>query len=258
MSALWGVALAAMVAAIAWRARALTTGGAIAAGFVGAATFGAGGWPAAAVLFAFFIPSALLSRTGKARKRAMTDTGKHGPRDARQVLANGGVAAVCALAATRGNGAFAAAFAGAFAAAAADTWATEIGVLSPERPRSILTFRPVVAGLSGGVTVAGTLASIAGAVAVASTAALTGVAAFAPVVVAGVAGSLADSAIGAALQALRWCPRCERACETNPHACGTPTQLRRGLEWMDNDAVNLAATLTGAVVAALFVAWATR
>jgi uncharacterized membrane protein len=30
------------------------------------------------------------------------------------------------------------------------------------------------------------------------------------------------------------------------------------LEWMDNDAVNLAATLTGAVVAASFVAWATR
>jgi uncharacterized protein (TIGR00297 family) len=258
VSALWGVALAAIVAAAAWRARALTASGAIAAGLVGAATFGAGGWPAAAVLFAFFVPSALLSKAGSARKRAMTDTGKHGPRDARQVLANGGVAAFCAVGATHGNGALAAAFAGAFAAAAADTWATEIGVLSSERPRSILTFRPVVAGLSGGVTIAGTLASVAGAVAVASTAALTGIAAFAPVAVAGVAGSLVDSAIGAALQALRWCPRCERACETNPHACGTPTQLRRGLEWMDNDAVNLAATLTGAVVAASFVALGTR
>lgn len=258
MSVWWGVALAAVVATGAWRARALTPNGAIAAGLVGAATFGAGGWPAAAVLFAFFVPSALLSKAGSTRKRAMTDTGKHGPRDARQVLANGGVAAVCAVAATHGNGAFAAAFAGAFAAAAADTWATEIGVLSPERPRSILTFRPVAAGLSGGVTVAGTLASVAGAVAVGSTAALAGVAPFAPVVVAGVAGSLADSAIGAALQALRWCPRCERACETNPHACGTPTQLRRGLEWMDNDAVNLAATLTGALVAAFCVSFGTR
>ena len=255
---MWGVALAATVAAAAWRARALTASGAIAAGLVGAATFGAGGWPAAAVLFAFFVPSALLSKAGSARKRAMTDTGKHGPRNARQVLANGGVAALCAVASTNGNGAFAAAFAGAFAAAAADTWATEIGVLSSERPRSILTFRPVAAGLSGGVTIAGTLASIAGAIAVASTAALTGIAAFAPVAVAGVAGSLVDSAIGAALQALRWCPRCERACETNPHACGTPTQLRRGLEWMDNDAVNLAATLTGAVVAASFVAFGAR
>jgi uncharacterized protein (TIGR00297 family) len=254
----WGVALAAIVAAAAWRARALTPNGAVAAGLVGAATFGAGGWPAASVLFAFFVPSALLSKAGSARKRAMTDTGKHGPRDARQVLANGGVAAVCALAATHGNAAFAAAFAGAFAAAAADTWATEIGVLSSERPRSILTCRPVAAGLSGGVTVAGTLASVAGAVAVASAAALTGVAPFAPVVAAGVAGALADSAIGAALQALRWCPHCERDCETDPHACGTPTQLRRGFEWIDNDAVNLAATLTGAVVAASLVALGTR
>jgi uncharacterized membrane protein len=83
----------------------------------------------------------------------------------------------------------------------------------------------------------------------------TGVAAFVPIVVAGVAGSLADSAIGAALQALRWCPNCERACETNPHDCGTPTRLHRGVAWMDNDAVNLVATSTGAVVAALFFAW---
>jgi uncharacterized protein (TIGR00297 family) len=258
VTALWGAGFAAVVALAAWRARALTAGGAIAAFVVGAATFGAGGWPAAAVLFAFFVPSALLSRAGAARKQAMTDTGKHGPRDARQVLANGGVAAACALVAVGGHGAFAAAFAGAFAAAAADTWATEIGVLSSEQPRSILTFQPVAAGLSGGVTVGGTLASIAGAIAVASTASITGVAPFLPVAAAGVAGSLADSAIGAALQALRWCPNCARSCETDPHVCGTPTQLRRGIAWMDNDAVNLAATLTGAAVAALLWTWSAR
>jgi uncharacterized protein (TIGR00297 family) len=248
---LWGVVLAAAVAAAAWRARALTADGAVAAWLVGSATFGAGGWPAAAVLFAFFVPSALLSRIGSARKRALTDAGKHGPRDARQVFANGGVAALCALLASHGNAAFAAAFAGAFAAAAADTWATEIGVLSPRRPRSILTLRPVATGLSGGITAAGLSASIVGAAVVALCASATGVAPFAPVAFAGIAGSLADSAIGAALQALRWCPKCERACETNPHVCGSPTRLQHGIAWMDNDAVNLAATLGGALVAAL-------
>ncbi|HEY1429614.1 MAG TPA: DUF92 domain-containing protein [Candidatus Tumulicola sp.] len=254
MNALWGVVFAAVVAAAAWRARSLTASGAVAAWLVGSATFGAGGWAAAAVLFAFFVPSALLSRVGSARKRAMTDTGKHGPRDARQVLANGGVAAACALLATHGNAVFAAAFAGAFAAASADTWATEIGVLSPEGPRSILTLRPVAAGLSGGITLAGTAASVAGAMLVASVAQLAGLAPFVPVAVAGVIGSLADSAVGAALQELRWCPVCERACETNPHACGSPTQLRRGIAWMDNDAVNLIATLKGAFVAGILVA----
>ncbi|HEY3675613.1 MAG TPA: DUF92 domain-containing protein [Candidatus Tumulicola sp.] len=248
---LWGIVFAAAVAAGAWRARALTPDGAVAAWLVGSATFGAGGWPAAVVLFAFFIPSALLSRIGSARKHALADAGKHGPRDARQVFANGGVAAVCALLASHGGAVFAAAFAGAFAAAAADTWATEIGVLSPQRPRSILTLRPVATGLSGGISAAGTGASIAGAAVVALCASATGVAPFAPVVLAGIAGSLADSAIGAALQALRWCPQCERACETNPHVCGSPTYLHRGIAWMDNDAVNLAATLGGASIAGL-------
>lgn len=254
MTMLWGILLAAAVAAAAWRARALTADGAVAAWVVGSATFGAGGWPAALVLFAFFVPSALLSRVGRERKRSLTDVGKHGPRDARQVFANGGVAAVCALLAANGSYVFAAAFAGAFAAAAADTWATEIGVLSPERPRSILTFRQVATGLSGGITVAGTTASVVGAMLVGGVAQIAGLAPFAPVAIAGVVGSLADSAVGAALQALRWCPACERDCETNPHVCGTLTRLRRGVAWMDNDAVNLIATLKGAFLAAILVA----
>jgi uncharacterized membrane protein len=108
--------------------------------------------------------------------------------------------------------------------------------------------------LSGGITVAGTAASIAGAIVVALVAQIAGVAPFGPVALAGVIGSLADSAVGAALQALRWCPRCERSCETNPHFCGTVTVLRRGVAWMDNDAVNCIATLKGAFVAAILVA----
>ena len=120
-----GVGFAAIVALAAHRAHALNRSGAWAAFAVGAMTFGAGGWPAAFVLFAFFFPSTLLSRLGRARKRAIVDVPKQGARDARQVLANGGVAALAILL-SRLAGApqaslFAAAFAGAFAAAAADT-----------------------------------------------------------------------------------------------------------------------------------------
>lgn len=245
-----GAILAAGVAAIAWRARALTAGGAAAAFAVGTVVFAAGGWAGAAVLFAFFIPSTLLSRLGRERKREAIEA-KNGPRDAWQVLANGGVAAICVLIALHAGGPFYAAFAGAFAAASADTWGTEIGTLSPVEPRSILTLRPVAAGLSGGVTVLGSLASVAGALCVAAVAGFAGVAAWWAVAAGGVAGALADSLAGATLQALQWCPACARACETNPHRCGTATVLRRGVPWIGNDAVNFVATLAGALTAGL-------
>jgi uncharacterized protein (TIGR00297 family) len=251
----YGAILAAAVAAVAWRVRSLSVSGAIAAFVVGTVVFGWKGWPGAAVLFAFFIPSATLSRVGRKRKRALLDLGKQGARDAWQVLANGGVAAACALPyGDRYAPLFAAALAGAFAAAAADTWGTEIGTLVRAAPRSILTLRPIATGMSGGVTAAGTAATFAGAALVGAVAAATHVAAFGPVFAGGVAGALLDSALGASVQAMRWCPSCAVACETNPHHCGTPTSLRRGLGWLENDAVNLAATFAGAVVAGAITA----
>ena len=237
-----GSILAAVVAALAYRARALTPDGAVAAFVIGAIVFGSGGWPAAAVLFAFFIPSALISRVRENRGS---------PRNGWQVLANGGVAAVCALAATRGGAAFAAAFAGAFAAAAADTWGTEIGMLSRTPPVSILTLRRVEAGRSGGVTFLGSAATVGGALCVALVASAVRVAPFWSAAAGGIAGALLDSVLGASLQALRWCPACERECETRVHECGSSTVLRRGAGWLENDGVNFAATLGGAIVASL-------
>jgi uncharacterized protein (TIGR00297 family) len=229
----------------------LSRSGVIAAAFVGAAVLIAGGWPGAAVLFAFFIPSMLLSRLGRTRKRALLDVGKQGARDAWQVLANGGVAALAIIGSLHFGAPMLAAFAGAFAAASADTWATELGTLAKGAPRSILTFRPLATGLSGGITWQGSLAQLGGAAVVALTAMLVHVAPFWPVFAGGVAGSIADSILGATLQTLRHCPRCDRDCETNPHVCGTPTIVRRGLAWFENDAVNFAATICGALVAAL-------
>lgn len=250
MQPLVGVIFAGAVALVAWRARALTADGALAAWIVGACVFGAGGWAYAAVLFAFFIPSTLLSRIGRARKRLLVDIGKHGARDAWQVIANGGVAALCAvLAAATHTNAASAAFAGAFAAASADTWGTEIGTLAKMRPRSILTLKPLATGLSGGVTLAGTLAEIGGAGAVALVAWPLGIGAWWIIASGGFAGALADSLMGASLQELRYCPQCERDCETDPHLCGSRTTLRRGAAWFSNDAVNACATALGALAA---------
>ncbi len=248
---IYGFLLAALVAAGAYRSNLLTRGGQLAATIVGTITFAYGGYWGASILLAFFLSSALLSRIGKARKGAMFDIGKQGPRDAWQVLANGGVAAVAIILTPILGAPMLAAFAGAFAAATADTWATEIGTLARGEPRSILTFRPLATGLSGGITLQGSLAQLGGAALIALVALSLHVAPFWPVFAGGVIGSIADSVLGATLQALRYCPQCRRDCETNPHVCGTPTVIRRGLSWFDNDAVNFAATICGAAVAYL-------
>ena len=158
-----GGIVAAFIAFVAYRVGALSGGGALAAFVIGTAVFGGLGIPGAYVLLAFFVPSIALSRTGRARKRKLVDIGKSGPRDAAQVLANGGIAAACALAAFYLDPHYAAAFAGSLAAATADTWGTEIGTLVSAQPRSIFTLRPIATGLSGGITTAGTLAELAGA-----------------------------------------------------------------------------------------------
>lgn len=273
-----GALFGGIIALIAWRVHALTAGGAIAAFVVGTLTYATGTLGFTLVLLAFFIPSVLLSRVGRARKRALVDVGKHGARDAMQVLANGGVATACAVVwALVHDPRWALAFAGAYAAATADTWATEIGTLARRQPRSILTLRPVPTGMSGGITLPGTLAEIAGAVWLGITGlfgiALAYVLNVADIVfpwsgrgstdfsftfsvmlllaipIGGIAGATADSLLGATAQELRRCEACKRTCETDPHACGEPTRLVRGLPGFSNDVVNLLATAVGAAVA---------
>ena len=250
-----GFVAAAVIAIVALRTRALDRGGALAACVIGTATYGALGTPGAAVLLAFFVTSVGLSRVGKARKRdLLVDVDKTGARDGAQVLANGGIAALCALGALLIDARLGVAFAGAFAAATADTWGTEIGTLARGKPRSILSFRPMGTGLSGGVTLAGTLAEIVGAAFIAAVSVSMHLGAgnlrvASAIAIGGIAGALADSILGASVQSLRWCGQCKRATEREPHVCGANTTPLRGLEWFGNDAVNASATIVGAVVA---------
>lgn len=246
-----GLLLAAAVAALAWRARLLAPSGAAAAALVGAAAVGAG-WGWGALLVLYFVLAAGLSRVGAATKARRTGAvvAKGGARDAVQVLANGLPFALAALAAIAlPDPRWALAAAGALAASAADTWATEIGTLLGGTPRSLRTGRPVPVGSSGGVTVAGSLAAVAGALAIGVLARLLG---FPPAVVpaalaGGLAGAWGDSLLGATLQARRHCPRCDAPTERNVHPCGERTRPAGGLPWLDNDLVNLlAATLGGA------------
>jgi uncharacterized protein (TIGR00297 family) len=259
--ALAGLVVAGTVALAARRAHALSLGGAAAAVVVGVAAVAAG-WEWGALLIAYFVASIALSRLRGAEKAQRTGdvVAKGGARDAFQVVANGGLFTVTALAGAAlapGSAAeqtLTAAALGALAASTADTWATEIGSLASRPPRSILTWRPVAPGTSGGVNLLGMLAMVAGAAFIAlGGRALSIEAPIIAVVIAGFLGAIADSVVGATLQDRRWCDTCQKSTERLIHGCGTPSRHAGGITLVDNDLVNLIATFAGAAIAALLV-----
>lgn len=247
-----GFLLAVVIALVAWRARSLTASGALAAVAIGTVAVSAG-WSWGILLVLYFVSSSALSHFRKRDKDAVAGgrVEKAGERDGVQVFANGGVFMLSAMAYTREPQLlWQLAGAGALAASAADTWATEIGVLSKSRPRSILTLQPVDAGVSGGVSPSGTLAALvaAGMMAVAARLLEWPPAAALAALVGGVAGCMLDSLLGASLQSRRHCDTCGQATEQRVHRCGNPTRHVGGVAALNNDGVNLLATVGGAVV----------
>ncbi len=253
--ALLGLFVAGGIAFAARAARSLTTGGAIAATVVGTLAVTAG-WNWGALLILYFVSSTVLSRLGRGRKEARVSSivAKGGERDAIQVLANGGVFAGAAIAMlVEPHVRWIALGAGSLAAAAADTWATEIGTLYGGAPRSILSWRSVPAGTSGGVSLIGTFAAVAAATFMAILVRTLGwtISLAVAVAVGGMAGAIVDSLIGATVQARRWCDACERETERPTHDCGTETRPLRGLPWLDNDIVNFLSNAAGGILAAV-------
>jgi uncharacterized protein (TIGR00297 family) len=256
MQLLVGLILGILVGFAAFRLGALTISGAVAAAFVGGLIFGFGGLPWASLLLLFFFTSSLLSRVYKRKKKPVNEKyAKSSQRDHGQVLANGGVAAMLVVVHwfyPHLDGVWIA-FAGSLAAVNADTWATELGVLSPTDPRLITNGETVPMGTSGGVTPVGYLATLAGAGVIALTAGLFAKPAsfiIPIVIVGGLTGATVDSILGATIQGNYYCPACEKETESHPvHHCGTETEHARGMRWVSNDFVNLICSLIGAVVA---------
>jgi uncharacterized protein (TIGR00297 family) len=268
-----GFGLAAAISWAAWRARSLNISGALAATLLGTVIFGIGGFGWAVLLLAFFISSSALSRLFRRKKKGLENTfAKGSQRDAGQVAANGAIAGLLVLLDVAMPSAewVWAAYAAALAAANADTWATELGVLSKRMPRLITTGKPVERGTSGGISSAGTLAALSGSALIAllavmfwqgqfpllngeqAVSAVSVLARLTVIALAGLAGSLLDSLLGATVQATYACPTCEKETERHPlHTCGSPTHLIRGWPWMNNDWVNTLCTLTGALLATI-------
>jgi len=221
---LWIPALISLILAGFGRAvRGVTTRGALAGAAVCLAlVVGAGRGGFAALLVVFLLTWAS-TRFGYARKQRLGTAERRAGRNASQVLANLGVAAVCALvyATVWRDPRILLAVGAALAEAAADTVSSEIGQAIGGVPRLVTNWNPVSAGTNGAVTLAGTAAGVAGAIAVS----LTGIVAWrsAPIcAAAGVLGMMADSFLGATLE-------------------------RRGI--LGNNAVNFSSTAIAAAIA---------
>jgi len=269
-----GLAISAGIGMIAYQRQALSKSGVAGAILTGTIIFGFGGWIWGMLLITFFVLSTLLSKYKAQRKATLAEKfAKGSQRDIWQALANGGAGTLLALARFWApHPALFIAFTGAMGAVNADTWATELGVLSKRPPRLITTGKPVELGTSGGISVLGTLATLAGGLAIGLAAALymaldklfggpgtEGLGMTGPWPVVGMllatslgalAGSLCDSLLGATVQVIYYSQGRQKETEKAIDPDGSPNRQIRGWAWLNNDWVNFISSLTGALVSA--------
>jgi uncharacterized protein (TIGR00297 family) len=224
-AAVFTVAFAALARAL----RGVTTSGAAAGTVVCFLLYFGAGPGAFAALVLVFALAWITTRLGYQRKQKLGTAEPREGRKASQVLANLGVAALCAAlnAARPGHSVYPLAMAAALCEAAADTVSSELGQVANQSPRLITTWRAVPAGTNGGVTALGTIAGAGAAFLVSLLCVLTGLLdwkSFGIAALAGVLGMLSDSVLGASLE-------------------------QRGL--LNNDAVNLISTFIAALAAVL-------
>ncbi|RLQ98229.1 DUF92 domain-containing protein [Falsibacillus albus] len=223
--------------------RSLSVSGGIAAFLSGGMIAAAFEWRGLFVLGVFFLSSSLLSKYKKQEKKKVEEiVAKGDRRDWQQVAANGGPAALFSFIYLIQNGSiWQLCFCASIAAANADTWSSELGVLSKGKPFSIRTFSTVEKGTSGAVSFMGTLAGLMGAICIALAAMFLfsslEVRQMLFIAAAGFAGNIIDTLLGASLQVEFYCKKCGIKTERKTH-CGSRTEKIKGIPFINNETVN--------------------
>ena len=248
------ILLTPIIIAFSYTKNALTKGGIVAAfilDIVISVSLGNFGFT---ILLAFFAFGVLIDKIKKRYKKAEQSIEKKGSkRDAVQVFANGLVPALCAaLYFILKEQIFILAFVASLSEALADTAASGIGVFSRN------TFDPFrmkkcEKGISGGMSLVGTLSSLVGAAVISALALTFGRITFSESLItllAGFLGGIFDSMLGSLLQVKYKCSVCGKIVEREEH-CDKKTTKHSGLIFVNNDTVNFLGTLFAATVVIL-------
>jgi len=204
------------------------------------------------MMVVFLVGGVLVDKVKRLVKNSpATEAKSDRSRDAVQVVANALPAFILSVSFfVTGQSLFILAYAATVAEAFADTCGSGFGALS-RHTYDLFRFRKAERGMSGGMSVIGTLAQALGALAVSLIPTAFGLydqkSALAVAFVAFL-GTLVDSLLGSLLQVKYRCSVCGKLTERREH-CGEPSYRVSGVSFIDNDAVNLSSGVITALIA---------
>lgn len=193
------------------------------------------------LIFVFLFGSIVIDKIKK-RAYPLDKVNKRGDcRDCVQVIANGLIPMMSAiLFSITLNKAFIIAYIASVAEAFSDTAASGVGAYS-QKAFDVFKMRYIKRGLSGGISLIGTVASIVGAFVIGAIALIFGAVNLKLCIIASTAaffGTLFDSFLGSVFQIKYKCTVCGELTEKE-HCCNTVTEKYSGFAFFDNDVVNL-------------------
>jgi len=205
------------------------------------------------LLLAFLFGSIAIDKVKALKKREDTITKRGDCRDEIQVIANGLIPMMLAvLYSCTFHPVFVVAYVAVLAEAFADTAASGFGVFS-KNTFDFFKMRKCTCGISGGMSVIGTLASIVAAALFSLLVLPFGIKSFTViliVIVSAFLGVVFDSFLGSVLQVKYKCKVCNSLTEREWH-CNKPTKQFSGFRFFDNDVVNITSALFSAVISVL-------
>ncbi len=208
-----------------------------------------GSWQFLVPLAVFFIFSSFISKITKSNSFYRT---KGSQRDIIQVYANGGISLIlCIYNFINPSSINLLLFYASVSAAMADTWATEIGKLSKNKPISILDLKEIQHGLSGGITRIGIIGSLLGSCLIGFTVwIIHPMPSFIiyGIIFCGFLGAIFDSILGATIQAKYETQKGEIIEKPIKDAI-----LISGNPWINNDMVNLFNTAFSPLIMYIFL-----
>lgn len=217
-----------------------------------------GGWRSMLTFFSIFLVIIVIEKylDNMTNEIFFSINKEHGVRNERQLVANCFVAIVSVtLYGVTNNQIFVVAFVATIAETIGDSVASAVGVLSKEDPIDICTLKRTQRGISGGISVIGTVASLL--VCVYSGLVYLGIYqkniyGFVVIIISSFSGILLDSILGSRVQIQYKCKVCDKLTEKEEH-CQKPTEHIKGYSFFDNSRINFLCNIFSFCVACIFM-----